>query len=207
MTGNKATKDYTGSEQKVEGYEASSDSDLFDASKVSYGGDAVASGTDPGTYPMNLDSEKFSYNDKNVNVTFEVTDGELEIVKKTADITYVLNGGEYNGSTADIVETHDIGEEITIHAAPTREGYVFSYWKGSAYQPGDAYTVEGDHTFVAQWVAIEEPDDNDSDKKKDDTTKGVKTGDEADLAGWMLLMLIAGAGTGYIGLSRRRKED
>jgi hypothetical protein len=209
ITGKNDTKTYANTEYSVTGYTAAekNSNTLFDASKVSYGGDAVASGTDPGTYPMNLDSEKFSYNDKNVNVTFEVTDGELEIVKKTADITYVLNGGEYNGSTADIVETYDIGEEITIHEAPTREGYVFSYWKGSAYQPGDAYTVEGDHTFVAQWVAIEEPDDNDSDKKKDDTTKGVKTGDEADLAGWMLLMLIAGAGTGYIGLSRRRKED
>ena len=76
--------------------------------------------------------------------------------------------------------------------------------KESAYQPGDSYTVEGDHTFVAQWVAIEEPDDTDDDADK---SKGVKTGDEADLAGWLMLMLIAGAGTGYIALGRKREED
>ena len=82
--------------------------------------------------------------------------------------------------------------------------------KESAYQPGDSYTVEGDHTFVAQWVAIEEPDDTDDDADKSDKTdksKGVKTGDEADLAGWLMLMLIAGAGTGYIALGIKSEED
>ncbi|MBP3883945.1 MAG: InlB B-repeat-containing protein [Olsenella sp.] len=49
------------------------------------------------------------------------------------------------------METYPGGREIRIHEAPTREGYTFDYWKGSAYQPGDAYTVTEDHTFVAQW--------------------------------------------------------
>jgi LPXTG-motif cell wall-anchored protein len=66
-------------------------------------------------------------------------------------ITYVLNGGSYNGSTDDIVEKYPAGTGILIHEAPTREGYAFDYWKGSAYQPGDVYTVTEDHTFVAQW--------------------------------------------------------
>ena len=41
--------------------------------------------------------------------------------------------------------------KVKIHDAPTREGYDFLYWKGSEYQPGDAYTVIEDHKFVAQW--------------------------------------------------------
>ena len=91
---------------------------------------------------------------------------ETEI--KTADITYKLGGGTYNGSPEDIVETHDDGETITIHEAPVREGYTFSYWEGSEYKPGDSYTVSGDHTFTAVWTENKEDseegeyDDSDS---------------------------------------------
>ena len=69
----------------------------------------------------------------------------------TYSITYNLNGGSYNNSTADIVETYKNGTVITIHEEPVREGYTFLYWKGSEYQPGDSYTVSEDHTFTAQW--------------------------------------------------------
>lgn len=71
-------------------------------------------------------------------------------------ITYKLNGGNYDGNTDDVLETHYAGEVITIRDKPTREGYTFLYWKGSEYYPGDSYTVVGDHTLVAQW----EKDDN-----------------------------------------------
>ena len=71
-------------------------------------------------------------------------------------ITYDLNGGEYDGSTDDIVEKYVYGSKIKIHEAPTREGYKFLYWKGSEYQPGDDYTVTEDHTFTAQWEKTED---------------------------------------------------
>ena len=70
---------------------------------------------------------------------------------KKFTITYKLNGGTYDGSTNDIVETYDAGTVISIHEAPVREGHTFTYWKGSEYQPGDKYTVTEDHTFEAQW--------------------------------------------------------
>ena len=66
-------------------------------------------------------------------------------------ITYDLNGGTYNGSPEDIVETYERGTAISIHAAPVRDGYTFLYWKGSEYQPNDTYEAVEDHTFVAQW--------------------------------------------------------
>ena len=47
------------------------------------------------------------------------------------------------------------GDEITIPEKPIKEGYKFLYWKGSKYQPGDKYTVVGNHTFVAEWEKIE----------------------------------------------------
>ena len=66
-------------------------------------------------------------------------------------ITYVLNGGSYAGSTENIVETYPAGTVISIHAAPMRDGYVFDYWDGPNFQPGDKYTVTGDYVFTAQW--------------------------------------------------------
>ncbi|MBQ1466032.1 MAG: Cna B-type domain-containing protein, partial [Eubacteriaceae bacterium] len=66
-------------------------------------------------------------------------------------ITYVLNGGSYGGSTDDIVERYSRGTVISIHPAPVRDGYVFTYWQGSEYHPGDTYTVTEDHVFTAQW--------------------------------------------------------
>lgn len=66
-------------------------------------------------------------------------------------ITYKLNGGTYNGSPDDILETYDYGTEIDIHEASEKENMVFKYWEGSEYYPGDKYTVVGDHTFVAQY--------------------------------------------------------
>ena len=67
-------------------------------------------------------------------------------------LTYDPNGGTLEGSTEPLKEGHRRGETVSIHRAPVREGYVFLYWKGSEYSPGDDYTVTGDHTFVAQWV-------------------------------------------------------
>ena len=66
-------------------------------------------------------------------------------------ITYDLNGGTYEGQSGQIVETYNEGEEIFIHAAPTRPGYVFLFWRGSVYYPGDPYPVNENHTFTAEW--------------------------------------------------------
>lgn len=75
-------------------------------------------------------------------------------------ITYVLNGGTYDGKTDDIRETYPAGTQIAIHEAPTMEGHEFVCWKGSEYMPGDPYVVTGDHTFVAQWKATTPPGDD-----------------------------------------------
>ena len=74
------------------------------------------------------------------------------------------------------MEEHKPGETISVHEAPIREGYTFSYWKGSEYQPGDKYTVTEDHTFTAQWKkagtsVVTEPSGN-SDKSDSDSGSG-----------------------------------
>ncbi|MGF0040116.1 InlB B-repeat-containing protein [Peptoniphilaceae bacterium SGI.131] len=73
---------------------------------------------------------------------------------KTHKISYDLNGGKLNGKTGIVTIEAKEGETITLPEAPEREGYKFTYWKGSKYNPGDKYVVKGQHTFTAQWEAI-----------------------------------------------------
>ncbi|MBR0514919.1 MAG: Cna B-type domain-containing protein [Clostridia bacterium] len=104
--------------------------------------------------------------------TVEVSEGKDQtLVIKTGDevkqanfsnvpiytITYDPNGGTIDGQTTPVTEKHMYGTVITIRKAPVRSGYDFLYWQGSAYQPGDKYTVTGDHTFTAQWEEHESP--------------------------------------------------
>lgn len=106
-------------------------------------------------------------------------------------ITYKLDGGTYNGSSDDIVETYEYGTEINIHSAPVRGGMTFSFWQGSEYQPGDKYKVVEDHTFTAVWKMNQKQD---SDKAKKTVPN---TSDTNNIAGWTVgvigSMLIAAA--------------
>lgn len=74
-----------------------------------------------------------------------------------ACVTFDANGGTFVDNTSLKTYYYDLGTEITIIDAPTREGYTFDYWKGSEFRPGDKFTVEGDHTFTAQWKVNNEP--------------------------------------------------
>lgn len=84
------------------------------------------------------------------------------------------NGGNWDGDTAARTEKIKEGALFTLPAAPTRTGYTFVCWKGSTYQPGDQYKVEGDHTFTAEWKKVEKPKphhpDTDTPQKPDDNT-------------------------------------
>ncbi len=140
-----------------------------------------------------------------------VTPGEdPEPTRPIYVITYVMNGGTYNGSPDDINEEHMLNEVITIHEAPVREGYTFLYWKGSEYQPGDQYTVVGDHTFVAQWEKNAEPAK--PEPAKPEPAKPAKkplpkTGDMALPPAALGFMGALGAGLIGVGLKRRKREE
>ena len=111
-------------------------------------------------------------------------------------ITYKRNGGTYQGSGEDIMEYYRYGTEISIHEAPTREAYTFDYWKGSAYQPGDRYTVTEDHVFVAQWVGRTAPPGSPG------------TGESSHLGKLLALMLLSLLGmAGTVGFRRREAAD
>lgn len=183
--------------------------------------------TETGTYKYIMkevstsgDHDGWVFDNSEKVVTVEVTDNGdgtltgravkvpvIENKLRYYTITYDTNGGEWDdGGTEDRSETHVVTEGATIWDEPTREGYIFVEWKGSSYQPGDAYNEkdsEGyyvDDTLVAQWEPEEEDDDD------DDSSTGVKTGDDSGLLGWLLTLMIAAAGGGVIAV-RRRRED
>ena len=151
-------------------------------------------------------------------------------------ISYDLNGGTLDGRTGIIKVQAEEGLTITIPAAPTREGYKFTYWKGSEYHPGDSYKVEGDHTFTAQWEKVssssEGTDSGSSggstsdDGKKDDASQtgttnptgtktpvpntGVrapKTGDDSHMVLWGSLMAASLLGLFLVFVLRRRYRE
>ena len=133
---------------------------------------------------------------------------------ETCEIIFDPNGGLFEGSTDPKIIRYNKGETIIIPEAPTREGYKFLFWKGSEYQPGDEYLVEGDHTFVAQWQKEETPDDDPIDpvvpKKKTvkpvKKSKGPKTGDNVALTLWILTMLLSAGGMAGAATYRRKKK-
>ena len=61
------------------GYDVSSSNTLYTADDFSFSGDATISGTDTGSYPMNLAATDFTNTNSNfTDVTFVIVDGSLE---------------------------------------------------------------------------------------------------------------------------------
>ena len=80
ITGKSATLPYSGSEQSVTGYDFATSDGRYCEANVKFQGEAVAKGTNAGTYNMNLASGQFSNISGNfTNVEFVVNDGSLKI--------------------------------------------------------------------------------------------------------------------------------
>ena len=85
IAGNNETVEYSGSEQSVEGYDfVEASNPLYKEGDFTFSGEAVAKGTDVGTYNMSLASKQFANASNNFSkVTFAVTDGTLTITQKS----------------------------------------------------------------------------------------------------------------------------
>ncbi|MCR5156260.1 MAG: hypothetical protein K6C96_06230 [Butyrivibrio sp.] len=102
ITGAKDSKPYNGQEQGVSGYDVRIDSDLYTEADFTFSGTDEAKGTDAGTYPMGLAASQFTNTNKNFkDVTFNVTDGEMEItpIDVTVNITGHHDTKTYDGQT------------------------------------------------------------------------------------------------------------
>ena len=186
-----------------------------ETAEVVLSGEQTLVGSSPaavGTVTISKDGTDTTKNYKitKVDGTLTVTDETDPADVSTYEIRYKLNGGSYKGSTADIVENYPEGTVISVHEAPEREGYAFDYWKGSKYQPGDKYTVTGDHVLTAQWKKVEKKSSPDKDKKDKDTKKHneeelPRTGDDSSVAMWIALLLLAAAGAAGTVICRKKK--
>ncbi len=88
ITGKSESKTYNGSEQSVTGYTVTiPDGVNIAETEISYAGNASATGTTVGTYPLTYAASDFSCSNTNYDVTFTVTDGALTITKAAAEVT------------------------------------------------------------------------------------------------------------------------
>lgn len=87
---------------------------------------------------------------------------ELEKHQETASVyrlQYNLNGGTGDETAYKDAFSHE-KENVTLAAAPTREGYQFAGWlslNGKLYNAGSELVLTGDEVFTAQWKKKDEP--------------------------------------------------
>lgn len=94
---------------------------------------------------------------RDATTTCDYCHRELEKHQETASVyrlQYNLNGGD-GAENADYSDafSHE-KENVTLAAAPTREGYQFAGWlslNGKLYKAGSELVLTGDEVFTAQW--------------------------------------------------------
>ena len=137
ITGNTDTKPYNGEKQSVKDYEVEISNKLYTENCFSFTGSAVAEGTDAGIYMMGLKAEQFTNTSKNfTNVEFVVTDGKLEISKRSVIMTSASDEKFFDGEPL----TNDT---VTV----TGDGFIEG--EGASYDVTGTQTKSGesDNTF------------------------------------------------------------
>ena len=112
ITGATGNTDYNGSEQQVSGYTVSLPQGIALMENEIIGpANAVAAGTNAGTYSMGLSADDFTTSNNNYHVIFEVEDGSLTINKIGASVTIT---GHHNTSVYDGQEHAVEGYDVEI---------------------------------------------------------------------------------------------
>ena len=135
IAGNTKTVTYNGKEQTVEGYTVTSNPANATVTLV---GEAIASGTDAGTYPMGLTAADFTATSPNYkNVTIEVTDGYLKIDPITDKVTVTVT--EKSGSAVYNGQEHS----VTGYETMTADNTLYDVKKNVAETQTAAWTAKG----------------------------------------------------------------
>ncbi len=159
IVGNTKTETYNGTEKTVTGYRVTSISNaLYKESDFEYKADKdVATETDAGKYMMGLAAEDFhNLNGNFENVTFEVTNGWLEILPAAITITAKDNTVEYDGKAhgeigydATATVKNQTIESVTIDGSKIDAGKY-----DDLLVPRDAKIVDADGNDVTGNYAI-----------------------------------------------------
>ena len=131
IKGNSKTTPYTGTVQSVGGYTVESISNtLYTSTDFTLNGQAMATGKDAATYPMNLSATQFVNNNTNFsNVKFEIAeDGQLVINPRAVTLTSEKASKPYDGTPLtrpDVkVEGNFVDGEVTEVKATGSVTYV-----------------------------------------------------------------------------------
>ena len=104
VNGSTLSVEYDGKSHSVSGYSLTPDRSDYSLSDISFTGSSIASRTSAGTSYMGMTADQFSNNNSNYNVTFDVTDGYVEIRK--ASVTVTIKGEKdtvaYDGSAHSV---------------------------------------------------------------------------------------------------------
>ncbi|MBR0373999.1 MAG: hypothetical protein IJH91_05690, partial [Mogibacterium sp.] len=99
ITEHSGTAKYDGTEKTVTGYDVSIDNELYTEADFTFSGDATITGTNAGTYQMQLKASDFTNTSKNfTNVEFVIVDGTLEISKRDVTLTSATDEKVYDGT-------------------------------------------------------------------------------------------------------------
>ena len=135
IAGNTKTVTYNVEVQSVEGYTVTSNPANATVTLV---GQAIASGTDAGTYPMGLKPSDFTATSPNYDkVTVEVTDGYLEIDPITDKVTVTVT--EKSGSAVYNGQEHS----VTGYETMTADNTLYDVKKNVAETQTAAWTAKG----------------------------------------------------------------
>ena len=98
ITENRGSAKYDGTEKTVTGYDTEISNPLYTTDDFRFTGDATITGTDAGSYDMELVPENFENISNNFsNVEFVIEDGTLTISKREVTLTSATDSKMYNG--------------------------------------------------------------------------------------------------------------
>lgn len=112
-----------------------------------------------GPKPTKKDTEGYTYEFEGWNIEPSPVTGDItykavfNAKAKVFDLTFDLGGGTLDGKTGTVTIQAEYGSTIKL-PAPTKDGSVFGYWKGSRYEAGAEYLVTGPHAFTAVWEKV-----------------------------------------------------
>ena len=112
ITENSGTYKYDGTEKSVTGYKVTSiNNKLYSKDDFEFSGNDKVSGTDAGSYDMNLKASDFKNTNKNFdNVKFVIVDGTLTIEKRKVTMTSEDAGKTYDGTALTNKTVNESGD-------------------------------------------------------------------------------------------------
>ena len=95
---------YDGRSHSAAGYDLNAGESGYSMSDMSFSGSAAASRTSAGTTYMGLSGDQFTNTNENYNVTFEVTDGYVQVLRANVTVTVTGNKGTavYDGNAHSV---------------------------------------------------------------------------------------------------------